>query len=83
MYALKNIRCNAICPGAVATEIGNSEFMKNINMEGVQRTGIGMPLNPRTGEPSEIAKVAVFLASDDASFVNGQCIAVDGGWRAY
>jgi NAD(P)-dependent dehydrogenase (short-subunit alcohol dehydrogenase family) len=83
MYALKNIRCNAICPGAVATEIGNSEFMKNINMEGVQRTGIGMPLNPRTGEASEIAKVAVFLASDDASFVNGQCIAVDGGWRAY
>ncbi|TJX15823.1 glucose 1-dehydrogenase [Tissierella creatinini] len=83
MYALKNIRCNAICPGAVATEIANSEFMKQINMEGAKRTGIGLALNPRTGEASEIAKVAVFLASDDASFVNGECIAVDGGWRAF
>ncbi len=83
MYAMKNIRCNAICPGAIATEIGNSEFMKNINQEGAARTGIGLSLNPRFGQPSEIATVAVFLASDDASFVNGQCIAVDGGWRAF
>ena len=42
-----------------------------------------LALNPRFGQGSEIASVAVFLASDDASFVNGQCIAVDGGWRAY
>lgn len=83
MYAMKNIRCNAICPGAIATEIGNSEFMKKINQEGAARTGIGLSLNPRFGQPSEIATVAVFLASDDASFVNGQCIAVDGGWRAF
>ena len=83
MYAMKNIRCNAICPGAIATEIGNSEFMKKINQEGAARTGIGLSLNPRFGQASEIATVAVFLASDDASFVNGQCIAVDGGWRAF
>jgi NAD(P)-dependent dehydrogenase (short-subunit alcohol dehydrogenase family) len=83
MYALKNIRCNAICPGGIATEIGSSEFMQHINQEGAARTGIGMPLNPRFGQGSEIATVAVFLASDDASFVNGQCLAVDGGWRAY
>jgi NAD(P)-dependent dehydrogenase (short-subunit alcohol dehydrogenase family) len=36
MYALKNIRCNAICPGAIATEIASSEFMKTINMDGAQ-----------------------------------------------
>jgi|LSQX01.3.fsa_nt_gb NAD(P)-dependent dehydrogenase (short-subunit alcohol dehydrogenase family) len=83
MYAKKGIRCNAICPGAVSTEIAASEFMKNINKGGAQLTGAGLTLNPRFGEPSEIAKVAVFLASDDASFVNGQCIAVDGGWTAY
>ncbi|HHZ01416.1 MAG TPA: glucose 1-dehydrogenase [Tissierellia bacterium] len=83
MYALKNIRCNAICPGGIETEIGTGEFMKDINQEGAQRTGIGMVLNPRFGKGSEIATVAVFLASDDASYVNGQCIAVDGGWRAY
>ena len=83
MYALKNIRCNAICPGAIVTEIGTTETMKNLNMDGAKRTGIGMAFNPRMGEGSEIATVAVFLASDDASFVNGQCIAVDGGWRAF
>lgn len=83
MYALKNIRCNAICPGGIITEIGSTETMRNINMDGAKRTGIGMALNPRMGEATEIATVAVFLASDDASFVNGQCIAVDGGWRAF
>ncbi len=83
MYAKKNIRCNAICPGAIATEIASSEFMKNINMNGAKLAGIGQALNPDTGEPTVIAKAAVFLASDDSSFINGQCIAVDGGWTAY
>ncbi len=83
MYAKKNIRCNAICPGGIETEIGNSEFMKNINQEGAARTSLGLALNPRYGTPNEIASVAVFLASDDSAFVNGQCIQVDGGWTAY
>lgn len=82
MYAKKNIRCNAICPGAVTTEIGTSEFMKTINMDWARVAGISQALNPRMGDPSEIAKVAVFLVSDDASFVNGECLVVDGGWTA-
>ena len=62
---------------------GNSEFMQNINQEGAARTGLGLALNPRFGKGSEIAAVAVFLASDDAGYINGQCIQVDGGWTAY
>ena len=42
-------------------------------------SGSRYPLK-RAGEPDEIAKVAVFLAGDDASYVTGQCIYVDGGW---
>ena len=83
MYAKKNIRCNAICPGGVETEIGASEFMKNINPEGI---GIIMPNtvgNPRSGSPMEIATFALFLASDDSSFINGQAIAADSGWTAF
>ena len=39
--------------------------------------------SPRTGTPEEIATIALFLASDDSSFVNGVAIAADGGWTAY
>lgn len=83
MYAMKNIRCNAICPGGIATEIASGNFMQHINQEGAARTGIGLALNPRYGQPSEIASVAVFLASDDSGYINGQCIQVDGGWTAF
>lgn len=83
MYAMKNIRCNAICPGAVATEIATGDFMQKINQEGAARTGIGLALNPKYGMPNDIANVAVFLASDESGFINGQCIQVDGGWSAY
>lgn len=83
MYALKNIRCNAICPGGVETEIGNSEFMKSLNQEGAARLGLGFPLSPRYGTPSEIAAVAVFLASEESGFINGQCIQADAGFTAY
>lgn len=43
----------------------------------------GLALNPRTGEPEEIARVALFLASDEASFVNGATIVADAGWTSY
>ena len=83
MYAKKNIRCNAICPGGVETEIGTSEFMKDVNEFGIGRI---MPMtegNPRSGSGEEIAAIALFLATDDSSFINGQAIAADSGWTAY
>lgn len=83
MYAKKGIRCNAICPGGIATEIGTGEFMKNINQEGMKNATAGAGANPRYGQGHEIATLALFLASDEAGYVNGQCIAADGGWSAY
>jgi NAD(P)-dependent dehydrogenase (short-subunit alcohol dehydrogenase family) len=43
----------------------------------------GIALNPRFAEPVEIAKVALFLASDDSSFINGHALVADGGWSVY
>ena len=78
MYAQKGIRCNAIAPGAVNTNISAS--MKNINPFGMERTKTVQGVIPKVGEPEEIANAALFLATDEASFVNGTVLTVDGGW---
>lgn len=80
MYANKGIRCNAIAPGGVETNIASS--MKNINEFGFDRTKAVQGVMPRTGKPEEIAKVALFLASDESSFVNGTVVVADAGWTA-
>lgn len=81
MYANKNIRCNGIAPGGVETNIGSS--MTSLSEYGMGRQQLGMAINPRMGQPEEIAQLAVFLGSDESSFVNGQVIAADSGWTAY
>jgi NAD(P)-dependent dehydrogenase (short-subunit alcohol dehydrogenase family) len=80
-YALSGIRCNAIAPGGVNTNIGKT--IDNPSKFGMDRATSGSANNPRMGEPSEIAGVALFLASDDASYVNGTVVTADGGWTAY
>ncbi|WP_188456911.1 SDR family oxidoreductase [Virgibacillus oceani] len=80
MYAQKGIRCNAIAPGGVETNIASS--MKNVNQFGMERTKSVQSVIPRVGQPEEIAQVALFLASDESSFVNGTVITADAGWTA-
>lgn len=75
------VRVNAICPGLIET--GMTQFIYDRARAKGQDDQIGH-LNPmkRGGEPIEIAKAALFLASDDSSYVNGQALAVDGGLSA-
>jgi NAD(P)-dependent dehydrogenase (short-subunit alcohol dehydrogenase family) len=80
MYANKGIRCNVIAPGGVATNIASS--IKNINEFGISRTKMVQDVIPRVGNSEEIAHVALFLASDESSFVNGTVIVADAGRTA-
>ena len=81
MYAKEGIRCNAICPGSIITNIAAG--LSNASECGMARSGAGVPLSPRMGQPEEIANTALFLASDESSFINGTTVTVDGGWTAY
>ncbi len=80
MYANSGIRVNGIAPGGVETNIASS--MTNVSEFGFGRQKLASAAIPRLGKPEEIAPVALFLASDDASFVNGAIVVADAGWTA-
>ena len=93
-YKDRNIRCNAVAPGRVETDLRvNSE--KLIGSRSAQDQTIGewkdiedritdgYVTNMRKCTPDEIARVVLFLASDEASFVNGSVFVADGGWTSY
>src|SRR5256714_6545141 len=73
-YGLQNIRCNALCPGAIRTRI-SPQPGSELHQRQISKTMLG-----RTGDVNEVAAVAAFLASDEASYITGAIIAVDGGW---
>jgi NAD(P)-dependent dehydrogenase (short-subunit alcohol dehydrogenase family) len=73
-----NVRVNAICPGLIETGMTARVFEYARANDKMDKVGRLNPLK-RAGVPEEIARVALFLASDDASYVNGQAWAVDGG----
>ncbi len=73
-----NVRVNAICPGLTETGMTKPTFDYAKEAGKMDRVGRLNPLR-RGAQPEELANVAAFLASDDASYVNGQAIAVDGG----
>jgi len=78
----RNIRCNAVCPGFVRTPHGLRE-VKDLQALGVDVSEAAlMAQQGRICEPEEVAKAALFLASDEASFVNGAHLFVDNGFTA-
>jgi len=71
--AAQGVRVNVLCPGLTRTSI-----LSQYTEEGVNRVAQAIPLK-RVGEPEDIANMALFLASDEASYVTGQVMCVDGG----
>ena len=78
----QGIRCNAVCPGFIQTPHGNRE------VEGLMKLGVDVSdaaiavAQGRMGKPEDVARAALYLASDDAEFVNGAHLFVDNGFSA-
>lgn len=78
-----NIRVNAICPGVIDTELYANEFLKDHSEEELksgQKYMEGVIPMGRYGRPDELADAVVYLASDQASYVTGQALVIDGGF---
>jgi len=79
-YGKKGIRCNVIAPGGVETTIGAT--ITEPDMLGMEALNKGTGEAPM-GQPMDIAYAALYLASEEAKFVNGATLVVDGGWTAF
>ena len=83
-FATQGIRCNAICPGTVHTPFVEGYLARSFaghEDEERQKLHARQPIG-RMGLPEEIARAALYLASDDAAFVTGSHFVIDGGWTA-
>ncbi len=70
-----------ITPGAIATEIASA--MGRPNTDGYKKLSPVLQLGVAPGQAEDIAKTALFLASDDSAYISGDIIAVDGGWASF
>jgi NAD(P)-dependent dehydrogenase (short-subunit alcohol dehydrogenase family) len=77
------IRCNAICPGGVSTPMSDKHLASFEDKEAAMKLLTGRQLIKRYARPEEIANVAVFLASDEASFMTGAVVPVEAGHTAW
>jgi 3alpha(or 20beta)-hydroxysteroid dehydrogenase len=78
-FGHRGVRVNSVHPGGIDTPMGNPSGMAADEMNAKHYKGV--PLQ-RMGESIEVARASLFLASDDASYINGAELAVDGGWTA-
>ncbi|MEX3924222.1 SDR family oxidoreductase [Paraburkholderia sp. BR10936] len=81
-YAPKNVRVNAIAPGYIETQLTHDWWNAQPDPEAARKATLELPPMKRIGRPEEVAMTAVFLASDEAPFINASCITIDGGRTA-
>ena len=80
-FGTHGIRVNAVCPGNTLTDFHIEKMArKGVSVEQIRELTRGYGLLGRIAEPAEIANVVLFLAGEQASFVTGQTLAVDGGF---
>jgi NAD(P)-dependent dehydrogenase (short-subunit alcohol dehydrogenase family) len=79
-YAGQNIRCNALAPGAFHTPLLEQSMIDSGDYEGTMQVLKNKSVFGRMGDPRELAQAALFLASDESSFVTGSVLHCDGGW---
>jgi NAD(P)-dependent dehydrogenase (short-subunit alcohol dehydrogenase family) len=77
------IRCNCYCPGAADTEMARRYIDSAPYPRVAEQTLVASHLVPRMADPVEIARLVCFLASDDASFITGTAVPIDGGATAW
>ncbi len=82
-HAAENIRVNCICPGLVDTPLSQGALAQAADPTSeLARRIAGIPLG-RVGKPEDVGRLAVFLASDDSSWMTGALLPLDGGFTAY
>lgn len=81
-HGFEGIRVNAICPGYIDAGLAEGYFLAQPDPDAARRQAGKLHALHRIGRPEEVARVAVFLASDEASFMTGSAIYVDGGFSS-
>ena len=81
-HAVENIRVNCVCPGPIATPLLQSIIAAAPDPQAEERSILSKTLLKRLGRPEEVARAILFVASDEASYMTGSIVAVDGGWTA-